>query len=124
DSINQKTQKLGVPAMGEDTTVDELIGPFEEYVKKEVVNLLSFTKGTLNFLLDIRASIALIVEKHSSWFRKCKDINSVADGWIDTLSFVCIPHADKVEPTTIARFSKELGGTEAFLGVRGGNQSG
>ncbi|KAH9287523.1 hypothetical protein KI387_031640, partial [Taxus chinensis] len=35
DNINHQIQKLGVPAMGEDTTTDELILPFEEYVKKE-----------------------------------------------------------------------------------------
>lgn len=102
--------------MGEDITTDDLIGPFEEYVNKDVGNPSSFTKDTLNFLLEIYASIVLIANKHSSWFGKCKGINSVADGWKDTLRFIRIPHADKVEPIS-AHFNKELGGTKAFSGA-------
>ncbi|KAH9296228.1 hypothetical protein KI387_039816, partial [Taxus chinensis] len=101
--------------MGEDITYDDLIGPFEEHVKKEIGNPLSFTKVTLEFFSEIQAFIALIAKKHSSWFRKCKDINSVIDGWTNTLSYVRIPHAEKVEPTA-DHFSKDLGGIEAFLG--------
>ncbi|KAH9310196.1 hypothetical protein KI387_038107, partial [Taxus chinensis] len=53
----------------------------------------------------------------------CKDINSVVDEWTNTLSYVYIPHADKLEPT-VTRLIKVLRGIEALSKVRGGNHSG
>ncbi|KAH9320725.1 hypothetical protein KI387_015364 [Taxus chinensis] len=120
--MNQKVQKLGVPAMSEHTTIDEMICPFEEYVKKGVGNPLSFTKDTLNFFSEIRASITLIAKKHSLWFEKCKNINSVTDGWTETLSRIRIPHANKAKPA-VARFKQELGKIETFSESRCGEQS-
>ncbi|KAH9300001.1 hypothetical protein KI387_011584, partial [Taxus chinensis] len=108
--------------MEESTTVDELIGPFEEHFKKEARNTLSFNKDALESLSGICATIALIEEKHSSWFEKCKDINSILDGWTKTLSYVRIPHTDRVA-SAVAHFSKEFKGVEIFSAARDGDQS-
>ncbi|KAH9315082.1 hypothetical protein KI387_023709, partial [Taxus chinensis] len=111
---NNEIQKLGVSVVGENTSTDDFLKPFEDLVKKEAEDLFSFNKDTLKSLPKIRVVIYNTARDHQSWFMECKNIKYLYENWVKSLSFVHIPRVDKVTLAT-TRYNKEFKGIEISL---------
>ncbi|KAH9307420.1 hypothetical protein KI387_035331 [Taxus chinensis] len=89
-------QKLEFPPLTEDSSSEELIVSFQELVKKEAGDSLSFNEDNLESLANVRSCISEIAKDHEIWLSQCKKISEVPEAWTKVLGYVCILETDKL----------------------------